>query len=115
MQQTVRELNLELGYPTVDEALRRLRAEIAASRRLKRKALKIIHGYGSSGKGGKIRTACRQYLRQAQQRGEVRLWLPGERFSIFDEEARQMMAQCEALRQDGDREAYNRGVTFILL
>lgn len=115
MKNTMRELNLELGQPTADEALRRLAAELCAARQMKRKALKIIHGYGSSGKGGKIRTACRRYLREAQERGEVTMWLPGERFSIFEEDARQMMAQCEALRQDKDREQYNNGVTFVLL
>lgn len=115
MKYPVRELNLELGRPSVDEALRRLAAEINACRSMKRPALKIIHGYGSSGKGGKIRTACRKYLKEAQSRGEVSMWLPGERFSIFEEDARQMMARCDALREDRDREQYNNGVTFVLL
>lgn len=115
MKKTIRELNLELGRPTADEALRRLTAELDACRHMKRPVLKIIHGYGSSGKGGKIRAACRKYLREAQERGEIAMWLPGERFSIFEEEARQMVQRCEALRQDPDREQYNNGVTFILL
>lgn len=59
------EVNLELGRPSADEALRRLEHELAAKRHLRAKAMKIIHGYGSSGKGGRIRTASRKYLRAA--------------------------------------------------
>jgi hypothetical protein len=110
----VKELNLELGHPSVDEAMRRLTAELSACRHMHTPVLKIIHGYGSSGKGGKIRTACRRCLSQARERGEVALWLPGERFSIFEEEARQMLNCCGALRQDPDLERYNNGVTFVL-
>lgn len=47
------EVNLELGRPSADEALRRLEHELAAKRHLRAKAMKIIHGYGSSGKGGR--------------------------------------------------------------
>lgn len=108
------EVNLELGRPSADEALRRLEHELAAKRHLRAKAMKIIHGYGSSGKGGRIRTASRKYLRAAQEQGRIYAVLPGERLTIFDEEARRLMACCPALRDDCDRERYNCGVTFVI-
>ena len=108
------EVNLELGRPSADEALRRLENELAAKRRLRAKAMKLIHGYGSSGKGGRIRTASRKYLRAAQEQGRIYAVLPGERLTIFDEEARRLMARCPALREDCDRERYNCGVTFVI-
>lgn len=108
------EVNLELGRPSADEALRRLENELAAKRRLRAKAMKIIHGYGSSGKGGRIRTASRKYLRAAQEQGRIYAVLSGERLTIFDEEARRLMARCPALREDCDRERYNCGVTFVI-
>ena len=108
------EVNLELGRPSADEALRRLEHELAAKRHLRAKAMKIIHGYGSSGKGGRIRTASRKYLRAAQEQGRIYEVLPGERLTIFDEEARRLMARCPALRDDCDRERYNCGVTFVI-
>ena len=108
------EVNLELGRPSADEALRRLEHELAAKRHLRAKAMKIIHGYGSSGKGGRIRTASRKYLRAAQEQGRIYAVLPGERLTIFDEEARRLMARCPALRDDCDREHYNCGVTFVI-
>ena len=103
------EVNLELGRPSADEALRRLEHELAAKRHLRAKAMKTIHGYGSSGKGGRIRTASRKYLRAAQEQGRIYAVLPGERLTIFDEEARR-----PALRDDCDRERYNCGVTFVI-
>ena len=108
------EVNLELGRPSADEALRRLENELAAKRHLRAKAMKIIHGYGSSGKGGRIRTASRKYLRAAQEQGRIYAVLPGERLTIFDEEARRLMARGPALRDDCDRERYNCGVTFVI-
>ena len=108
------EVNLELGRPSADEALRRLEHELAAKRHQRAKAMKIIHGYGSSGKGGRIRTASRKYLRAAQEQGRIYAVLPGERLTIFDEEARRLMARCPALRDDCDRERYNCGVTFVI-
>ena len=47
-------VNLEAGMPTSDQAVRRLTAEMATSRR-SYAALKLIHGYGSSGTGGRTR------------------------------------------------------------
>lgn len=105
-----RELNLELGWPTVDQALRRLDAELEAARKMNTPLMKLIHGYGSSGKGGRLRTACRTWLRQQEL-----CFLPGEEFTIFNEEARRWLAVCPRLRQDRDLDAENRGVTFVLL
>ena len=111
----IREINLELGRPTADEALRRLKGELWAAKTMRAPVLKIIHGYGSSGKGGKIRTACRKYLREQAAAGRVRLVIAGEEFSIFSEETRRSFALCGELRQDGDLDRENRGVTFVLL
>lgn len=110
----VRELNLELGRPTADEALRRLEAELVAAGHLKTPVIKLIHGYGSSGKGGRIRTACRKELAQWKEEGRVADYIPGERFTIFDEATRRAFARCDALRRDSDLERENRGITIVV-
>ena len=89
MDRPVRELNLELGRPDAAEALRRLAAEVEAARKMGTPAMKLVHGYGSSGKGGRLRTA--------------------------NQEARRWLALCPQLRQDRDLDAENRGVTYVLL
>ena len=49
----LREVNLELGKPSLDQAMKRLAMEVTHSRSMQCAVLKIIHGYGSSGTGGK--------------------------------------------------------------
>ena len=115
MASALREINLEEGMPYVDVAIKRLTFEIKQSQRMKIGVMKIIHGYGSSGTGGRIRVESRSYLERLKKRGEIRGFVPGERFSIFDEETRQAFLQCNDLRKDRDLERHNNGVTFILL
>ena len=112
---SLREVNLEAGMPYVDQAIRRLTLEIQQSRRMGCAVLKIIHGYGSSGKGGKIRAESRRYLTRLKGQGEITDFLPGEKFSIFEDATRRALVRCDALRRDADLDRYNNGVTFIVL
>ncbi len=115
MASFVRELNLELGRPTVEEAMRRLDSELCGARHLRTPVIKLIHGYGSSGKGGKIRTACRKQLQLFKEQGRIADFIPGERFTIFDEGTRRAFVRCDVLRHDVDLEQENRGVTFVVM
>ena len=99
----------------LDEALRRLEAELEAARHMNTPLLKLIHGYGSSGKGGRIRTASRKYLLAQQEKGRIAAVVPGERFTIFDEATRRALQQYPHLRQDRDLEQENMGVTFVFM
>ena len=109
----LREVNLEAGKPLVDQAMKRLTFEIGHTRSMGCTVLKIIHGYGSSGTGGKIRTASRKYL--TQLKSEIQDYIPGEAFSIFEEATRRAFSRCGDLRRDSDLDRYNNGVTFIVL
>lgn len=111
----LREVNLELGKPTVKAAIHRLTFEIHHSRSLGCSALKIIHGYGSSGAGGRIRVEARSYLGRLKDRGELREVIPGENFSIFNPAVLEAFRRCDALRRDADLERHNNGITVILL
>ena len=111
----MKELNLEAGMPPVATALRWLEAALHAARKMGRPGLKLIHGYGSSGKGGCIRTASRKYLLAQQEKGRIAAVVPGERFTIFDETTRRALQQYPHLRQDRDLERENMGVTFVFM
>ena len=76
--------------------------------------LKIIHGYGSSGKNWKNPDRKPKISHTAETSGEIRDFVKGEQFSIFEEATRQAFARCEELRRDHDLDRYNNGVTFIL-
>lgn len=111
----LREVNLERGMPTADQAVRQLTFYIYNSRAQGYEVLKIIHGYGSSGTGGKIRLEARKYLARLSAKGEIGGFIPGEEFSIFQEDTRRAFLRCDELRRDRDLERHNNGVTFILL
>lgn len=111
----VKIVNLEEGKPAVSDALRRLQMELRLTRGTKIRVLKLIHGFGSSGRGGKLRPAVRRQLEVQRGRGYLKFYIPGERFSIFDEATRRALDLCPALRSDPDLERHNNGVTFVVL
>ena len=54
----MRTINIEAGMPSSQQAMTTLNNRIYAERASGAKCAKIIHGYGSTGKGGTIRTVC---------------------------------------------------------
>lgn len=101
--------------PTAAQALKRLAFFVRTKKSLGVRALKIIHGYGSSGTGGRIRVECRGALAAMQKRGEIRFFVPGEQFTIFDEQTQKLLLACPGLRRDHDLERHNNGITMVLL
>ena len=77
--------------------------------------IKFIHGYGSSGKGGKIKTAARKKLEQLQQEGKIWLVIRGENFNIFDADTQKAMVKYFFVSKDSDMGRSNLGVTIIIL
>ncbi|MEM5769887.1 MAG: Smr/MutS family protein, partial [Bacillota bacterium] len=108
-------VNIKSDLPTAADAIKRVTFNIHNSRALGYTVLKLIHGYGSTGKGGKIRTETRRYLQQQKAKGAIRNFIPGEEFSIFNEATRAAFAVCDELRRDSDLERANNGVTIVVL
>lgn len=111
----VREVNIKEKMPTVEEARKRLHNELILAKRMGLCALKIIHGYGSSGTGGALRSALRQTLAQRLKDGKIRAFVPGEAWGIFDADSREMLDACPELSGDSDLGRGNNGITVILL
>ncbi|MGE4353351.1 MAG: hypothetical protein AB7D36_04610 [Oscillospiraceae bacterium] len=112
---TLREVNIKFDMPTSSDAIKRVTYNIRNGAGWGCTAIKFIHGYGSSGKGGKIRTEVRRYLENEKRCGRIRDYIPGENFSIFDENTRRAFLLCDALRRDPDLERHNNGVTIVML
>ena len=55
------ELNLENGSPTIQAALQKLKNALSTYKGQGFKVVILIHGYGSTGVGGGIRTAVRSH------------------------------------------------------
>ena len=111
----LREVNIKSDLPTVNDAIRRVTYNIKNAGALGVTAIKLIHGYGSTGKGGAIRAETRKYLERQKVRGQIKDYIKGEDFSIFDETTRNAFSVCDILRQDGDIERHNNGITIVIL
>ena len=111
----LREVNIKSGLPTVDEAIRRITYNLKNAGPLGVSAIKFIHGYGSTGAGGGIRVEARKYLERQKARGQIKDYITGEAFSIFDESTRKAFLVCDDLRRDSDLERHNNGVTIVIL
>ena len=108
-------VNLEEGMPTVPQAQSRLIAELGRARASGAKAVKLIHGYGSSGVGGKLKIGVRQFLCTKKRQNKIQTFVAGEEWDIFDEESRRVLADCPDLAKDRDLGRGNPGITMVLL
>ena len=107
--------NIEAGLPTVDEARRLLLAHLRQAKQSGVAAVKIIHGYGSTGKGGALRGALRKSLLRRKKEGLVTRVIFGEKWSVFEEDARYAIERCPDLRSDRDLNRSNEGITIAVL
>ena len=115
MAEKIRVCSVKAGLPTVQEARARLNAEIDKARQSGVMVLKVVHGYGSSGVGGSLRDAIRRSLQKRRKEGKIRAFVIGEKWTVFEEAARQMLEECPELNKDPDLNGYNEGITLVLI
>lgn len=108
-------INLELDMATVDVARNRLLQQLQFSKMHGEKAVKIIHGYGSSGKGGAIKADVQKVLEQKKRAKIIKGYVKGEDFSPFSEECRRLTAILPELKRDRDYSQGNDGITIVVL
>jgi len=108
-------VNLEEGMPVVDEAITRLRIGIQEMRAGQVRTVKLIHGYGSTGRGGKICIGVRTELAAMKRKKLIRDYIPGEDFGPTDAAARSLAEQNRAVTKDADYGRMNHGITIVIL
>lgn len=108
-----KEINLEAGMPISADAIKLLKSIIANAKSGNVGCLYIIHGYGSSGKGGAIREKGRQWLNAQVRNGTVKTVINGEDFDIFNAKARELKSTYKELEQLS--KVCNHGVTVVEL
>ena len=101
--------------PRVEEARLRMEHELRMARAQGYAAVKFIHGYGSSGVGGVLRTELQKELRLAVQRGRVRASIAGEDWRISDETTWALLKNFPEWKQDPDLGKDNRGITIVVI
>ena len=106
-------LTIDVAHPfrppdTVELEMLQACSEIRSSSIVR--VLKIVHGHGSSGKGGMTKEVVRNWA--FRNRGKFRLVIEGEQYSVYDRLTQEMRKEVgQYLDQDLDRE--NPGITLI--
>jgi len=112
---TMRTYNVEAGFPVLDEARRLVIEEITRAKRERVRVLKVIHGYGSSGKGGALCVGLRKSFGLRKKEGVIKDFIAGENFTIFNPTVLALLEAVPELRGDPDLGATNEGVTVLWL
>ena len=110
-----RVINLEDGRPTVNVGLLRLDRALAEARADGVPLLKLIHGYGSSGAGGRLREEVWKTLDRLLRNGGIAGFIPGEEFRESNEASWKLVKRNKAIREDRDFGRGNRGITIVVL
>ena len=109
------EINIEYGMPTADVAMPLLSERLRSLKKSGVKAVKIIHGYGSTGKGGRLRKATLALLDESKKSGLIKEFVAGEQWSKFELRTLTLIDRMPELYKDPDLERYNRGITVVFL
>ena len=112
VQKTV---NLEIGRPVLEVALNRMTEVIADAKRNRVNVLTLIHGYGSSGKGGVIRTECRKNLDFMKIKGRISDYVCGEDFNKHSGVVKSLLRRYPELASDKNMNRDNKGITLVVL
>ena len=111
-----KEINLELNKPTIEEALKKLNKELKSA--TKGDCLLLIHGYGSTGKGGDIKASTLDLLYDLLKQKKISKIFTGADFSMttgkgYNYEAIQLRSKYAELNKYAFQR--NRGITVVVI
>ncbi len=108
-------INLEIGRPFVKAAIDKLRKNIEIARDEGICVLTVIHGYGSSGKGGRIRVESRKLLDFLMEKGEIQSYIIGEEFNRKTGSVKMVLRRFPQLNKHMHLNRRNPGITIVIL
>jgi hypothetical protein len=109
-------VNLEAGLPSVEEALGTFRETLRRAAEAGLQGLVVVHGYGASGSGGKIRRALREGLEQNAWADRIADAIAGEDLKPGGEAYQALIARRPKLKSVLRRNMLgNSGITVVLL
>jgi hypothetical protein len=106
-------LNLEEGFPTAEEALGKLVSGLRSAKSRGVVFVKVIHGWGSNGRGGQIKRKVKAELPELGKQGLLREWVLGTDWKVTDPTYLQWYSKYPELKNDRDLNRNNAGITMI--
>ena len=108
-------IDLEDGMPKVEQARLLMQHELQIARQQGYAAVKLIHGYGSSGVGGSLRIELQKELLRMTSTGIVRSFIAGEDWRISDEKTWALLKRYPEWKRDSDLGKANKGISIVLI
>ena len=105
------ELNIKEGMPCASDAINDLKSSLELLKKSKYKCVLVIHGYGSTGKGGVIHDRARSWLRAQAKSGKIKNVINGEDFNVLNFKALELKNKHRELQSLF--KVCNHGVTVI--
>lgn len=104
---------IDVGHPPrapqqVENDLAEALTQVRNSPQLR--VIKVIHGYGSHGKGGSTKETVRNWAFQYRRR--LRAVINGEEYNIFDSDTQELREEC-GQTDDADLGLGNPGITLL--
>lgn len=106
-------INIKQDMPQVADALLFLKTSLERYKRDKYEVVLVIHGYGSTGKGGAICAKARQWLKAQERGGKIKQVIFGEDFNLYNFPALALKNKCSEL--EPLLRVCNNGVSVVQL
>ena len=106
-------IDIKSDKPTVEVAKTRLLNSLRSYKT--EKVIKVIHGYGSSGVGGKIKTMVHDTLEMLKDQNQIRDFIPGEALVSFMGYADLIQKYKPLILNDSDYKKGNDGITYVFI
>lgn len=103
----------ELGASKEDSVIL-LEMFLEQDKREKETIVKVLHGYGSHGKGGIIFTAVREKLELLKKQKKIKDYFGGGKWNLLDKDTFQALLGDKSF-VDEDMNRSNPGITIVLL
>jgi len=108
-------IDLEEGMPKMEQARLRMQHQLQIARQQGYAAVKLIHGYGSSGIGGSLRIELQKELRQQMGTAKIKCFVAGEDWRISDEKTWELLKRYPEWKKDSDLGRNNKGISIVVL
>ncbi len=111
----LKKLNLKDFECSKEDACALLEIEIEMAKKEKCSVLKIVHGYGSSGKGGVILKEIRNNLFYLKRTKNIKDYFSGNEWTLSCLKTQEILKKNKYIYNDEDLNKNNPGITVIII
>lgn len=111
----IRVVNIKEDNPNTDFAMYLLDQEIKYSKAIGNRVIVVIHGYGSHGQGGLIKSAIKTYLPNLKKNHYIKDFVFGENWGETNETKKLICSICPEAILNENLQGLNSGVSVVLL